>query len=430
LKKKTQQRRRRAVATTAVLEKVKTPVGWLNPWIVVVACFLGQIMFTIDRAILPPLFPLVGKDLKIDMIQLGALQTGFLIGVVCMPFLAGALADRFGRKGLLVIGLAVFAVGTMMTGFATGYADTMVWRVVTGIGEGIWQPVVLALVGTLFPVARRARVIGIVQSGYPFGAFLGTSLAGLVAGATGSWRAPFYISGITSFVVLIVVILLVGESREQAGVAQKAGGPKPVQPWELFGNRNLVILVVIYVLIAFMSYLNQTWMPTYLSVDRGFGIPTASLIFAIAGLAGGVGMFLSGFIIERVGQKQILGISVILTGITIMAYMWMPEPITITIVAAIIGIIAAGGIPALLTLITGSVSKRDAAAALGLGVNVSTLGGMVSPVLAGAIAQGSNLGVGMAWPIWIAAILAVLLVFAVRVQPPEEKPNLAPESSH
>lgn len=391
---------------------VKTRVGTVHRNVVLLVCFFSYLLYAIDRSLMPPVFSFIMDDLGLRYAQQGALFSGFFIGFIVFPFVSGSLSDRYGRVRMLLIGTSIFAIGTYLTGTAQNFNICMVWRVLTGIGEGMFWAPLIALVSSLFSDAR-GRTIGIIQAAYPLGFFVGTILAGSMAEATGSWRLPFYISGVLSMLAVVGIFLLVAEPQkgETEVVSEK------LSPWSVFRERNVIIAAIILFVAFWGVWAFSAWIPTFFSEERGFSITMASVITGVFGLVGMVGYIVCGALSDKIGRKTMLVIASISGAIMSFLVLQLTSLPLLFIAIAIGGILGGAIVPVTLALATDSVPPVLAGAATGIVINVGTISGIISPPLAGQLAGTSSIHNALIWHWSLPLLLVGLLALLLRPQP-------------
>src|SRR5260221_7611513 len=156
----------------------------------------------------------------------GRTVTAFMIGYfVTSPFF-GYLGDRLARKWLIAFGIFVWSLGTLLTGFATGFGMLLGFRVLVGLGEASYATISPSLISDAFVSTKRNNALTIFYVAIPVGSALGYLLGGEVSAHWG-WRYAFIWAGLPGF-LLALVLLPFQEPRR--GQAELAGEPfaKPV----------------------------------------------------------------------------------------------------------------------------------------------------------------------------------------------------------
>ena len=160
------------------------------------ACFDGTIVGTIGTRLAEDLG---GLSLYSWMV------TAYLLCETIMIPIAGKLSDIYGRKPLFLIGLGLFAVGSVIAGLSTSMGMFIAARAVQGIGGGILIPVATAAVADLYAPRERARMQGILGAIFGVGSGIGPLLGGYIEGAI-SWHWCFYINIPLALIALILTI--------------------------------------------------------------------------------------------------------------------------------------------------------------------------------------------------------------------------------
>lgn len=157
-----------------------------------VVALLAFLQFTIilDFMIISPLGAMLMPALKITPAQFGLVVSVYAFSAGVSGFLAAGFADRFDRKKLLLFFYAGFVLGTLMCGVATTYEALLAARLITGLFGGVIGSIVFAIITDLFPLEKRGRVMGVVQTAFAASQILGLP-AGLYFSNLWGWHAPF-----------------------------------------------------------------------------------------------------------------------------------------------------------------------------------------------------------------------------------------------
>ncbi len=183
--------------------------------LVIAACAISMLIVQMDWFALNLAIPAIARDFNVAATDLQWIVSGYMISIGALMVTAGRLADIFGRRRIIVIGLIVFGVMSAICGTAPDENWLITARVVHGIGAALIFPVSIAVVSSTFTGARQSRAIGIVL-GF---AAIGTALGPFVGGAFSqfwSWRGVFFIN--IPFCIAAVVLMLrhVQETRDDA----------------------------------------------------------------------------------------------------------------------------------------------------------------------------------------------------------------------
>jgi MFS family permease len=167
----------------------------------VLAAGLSWFFSGFDVMLFSALLPLLLPAFSMSKAVAGSLTTLLLIATGLGSFLFGLLADRYGRKRMLIYAVLTFSVFTFLCGLAPNIFTLAICRVAIGLGMGGEWTCGAALVAESWPSDRRARAMGIVQSGYAIGYAVAVAVAGGLAPVIG-WRGVFCLGLLPAFFAL------------------------------------------------------------------------------------------------------------------------------------------------------------------------------------------------------------------------------------
>src|SRR5262245_45395519 len=189
---------------------------------VFVLCGLCLIMDGFDVQALGYLAPAIIRDWKLAPAQMGPVLSAALFGILVGSILFSTIADRIGRRPVLVIATLFFAVVTLLTARVTTLGELRLIRFVAGVGLGGIMPNAVALVGEYTPRRLRVLMILVVTNGFNLGAVIGGLISAWMVPAYG-WRSVFYVGGVIPLVIGIMMLLWLPESLQFLVLRGKAG---------------------------------------------------------------------------------------------------------------------------------------------------------------------------------------------------------------
>jgi len=245
-----------------------------------------------DRTI----FPLIVKDVRseygFDLPEAGLLSTIFTLGMAAAGIPTGYLMSRCSRKTVMQIGVMIFSAGTVVTVLATGFADMLVYRAVTGIGEAMQYTALLAAFSSYFS-RHRAVGIGVLNYAYAIGAIAGPALGTWLLVAFSTWRAPMIAFGAIGFVAMAAVAATVrpwlsdveaGRQPDAAATAVRSEANATSGAAATLYNLNTVVLTVLSVFLGLAMYGYLGMYPTFLREHLHFAQPDTGRVMSLYGL--------------------------------------------------------------------------------------------------------------------------------------------------
>jgi AAHS family 4-hydroxybenzoate transporter-like MFS transporter len=390
--------------------------------------------------------PALTAALGISRGLLGSVISSGLVGMMVGALVSGPLADRIGRKPVLIACALIFGVGSLLTATAQSVESLMAWRAVTGLGMGGAMPNAIALTSEYMPRRRRAGAVTMMICGFSLGAAVGGLVAASLIPRFG-WGSVFVVGGIIPIAIALISVFLLPESirfllvrggaeaRARAYVLRIAQGEVVTGPLsagpdehghagafivsELFTEGRAVATILIWV-IYFMNLLNlyflNSWLPTIIS-DAGIPVGTAirlTSLFQIGGIAGAV---ILGRLLDRTFSFWILA------GCYAWAAMFVysighagasVSLLALTITCAGVGII--GGQNASHALSSEFYPTRIRSTGVGWALGIGRIGSIVGPVVGGLLLAQSTPMRDVFWAALIPALIAASAAAGIAVR--------------
>jgi MFS family permease len=225
--------------------------------------------------------------------------------------LGGALADRYGRKPLLMATILMYSVGTVLSGAATGMWTLLAARAITGIGVGGEWAVAHALVGETVPPHVRGRYGSYLQSGAAFARFFATVVGNLLAPLIG-WRLSFILSAVPALLVVAIRRQMPESDVWQLEQAGRRGAPRGLlAPYtdalgRMLGpalRRTTAATTTVTTLTMAAYWFKTIWLPTYFHESRGLSLGDSAWLLFMDQVGSVVGYTLFGFASDRFGRR-------------------------------------------------------------------------------------------------------------------------------
>lgn len=249
----------------------------------------------LDRIIPSVVKDLFKVDLKLTDAQTSLPITGFVIVYMLTSPIFGALADRWSRKVLIALGVAIWSLATGAAALAVGFWTFLLARAFVGIGEAAYATISPALLSDFYPPEKRNRIITIFYVAIPIGSALGFVLGGYFGDAFG-WRAAFLICGLPGLALAGLVLAIRDPGRGRYDADAAVVPPPWVQALgPLLKNRAYVLAVAGYAAVTFASGALADWFPTFLQRQHAMSVKASGMyVGASAALGGLLGTALGG----------------------------------------------------------------------------------------------------------------------------------------
>jgi MFS transporter, DHA1 family, multidrug resistance protein len=396
--------------------------GWQRTlWAMVGIQFVMTMAFSMLTPIMPLFLPVLGVTgaAAID------LWAGILAGVTSFvaafasPFW-GSVADRHGRKLMLLRSAIAIGVFTALMGVAGNVWQFFAFRALMGVFAG-FSAAAIALVASQVPESRLGFSLGWLSTGQLVGSLVGPIVGGALADLTGSYRVPFYCTSATIFLAVALVRLVV---REEFTRPQKGSGRRSTVSGLVALATTPALLALFFVLLMAQFGVRTVQPVVTLYVkemvgDRANLATLAGLAFSVTGLADVVASPFLGKRSDRIGYRRVLLIS--LLGATLMT---LPQAFTLNYWLFVaerfgVGMFVGGLLPTANALVGRLVARSDRGAVYGMTSSAMFMGNSLGPLSGGAIAASF----GLRWVFLMTAIVMALNLAWVYWRVPEYTPQ-------
>jgi AAHS family 3-hydroxyphenylpropionic acid transporter len=319
--------------------------------------------------------------------QLGNFFSASTFGLFFGALLGGWLADRVGRKGVLVASIALFGLFSLLTPLAWSVESLAYARLLTGLGLGGAFPNLIALVSESSRENRRSANVALVYSGNPFGGALISLVTLLLAGA--HWRGIFVVGGVLPLLLAPVMAFTLQESA--AFRDAKSVSAQPVGRGNLFAvfgeGRALatILLWVSFFLGLLMLYLLLNWLPTLL---QGYGFSRAEAAGAQIGfnIGGAVAALVIGGLLESRRRTSSIIITFVMVPIVLVVLAHSPKQLSVVVsVVCLVGCAVLAAQAFLYAMAPRLYPTLIRGVGVGAAVAIGRIGSVVGPKLGGML---------------------------------------------
>lgn len=404
-------------------------------------CFLLNAIDGMDVVIMSYIAPALTHDWQLSPETLGIVFSASLAGMVIGCFLVAPLADRWGRRPLIITAMSVITICMIANGFAQNLTELIALRFIIGIWIGAILASMAAIAAEFAPRKEKALGVAIMNAGYPLGAVLtGLVLAPLLPHY--GWHMMLMGAGVISLVILPLLVLLLPESidflvrrqprnalaRVNAVLARLGEAPVSALPprsqaaggfnfREVFHPSRLTATVALWIgiFMGFMSlYFVISWI-TKLAAGAGLSVENAIYVGAILNFGAFLGTATMGKLsnslpLHRVGAVFLIAAAVLLV---IFGTVTMPLPL-ILITAFFMGMMIYGGFNSFYGLAALLYPAAVRSTGIGWAMGAGRFGAVVGPtlggVLIGAGATMSTVMIIFAVPLVVASVCALFAI--------------------
>lgn len=345
-------------------------------------CFLVALMEGLDLQAAGIAAQGMAAAFGLDKMQMGWVFSAGILGLLPGAFVGGWLADRIGRKRVLMASVALFGLFSLVTAMAWDFHSLVVARCLTGVGLGAALPNLIALTSEAAGPRLRGTAVSMMYCGVPLGAALAAVIG--ILGFAGNWKVVFYVGGLVPLLIVPLLGRYLPESaafqagRDQSierekvwtGLFRNGAGPATLLLWLSY----FFTLMVVYILI--------NWLPSLL-VEQGFDGRQASWVMLALQMGAAVGTLVLGALMDRLPTWAMAAL-IYLGILASLAALGMTSTFSGMLMAGFVaGLFATGGQGVLYALTPLFYRTRMRATGVGSAVAVGRLGAMSGPLVAG-----------------------------------------------
>lgn len=233
--------------------------------------FLLYMFDYIDRMIVTSMFTLIENDWGITHTQSGLLVSAVYWAIVILTFPISILVDRWSRTKTIGVMALMWSLATALCALTGNFVQLFMARMLIGVGEAGYAPGGSAMISGLYPVDRRARMMGLWNASIPLGSAIGVLLGGIIAAKLG-WKHAFGIVAIPGMIVAILFLFVKDYKTVDLSFYDKDSNKIKMEKKDLikeFINKPSVLFTYLGIAaVVFVTTSMLTWLPAYFEKMR------------------------------------------------------------------------------------------------------------------------------------------------------------------
>jgi MFS family permease len=363
-----------------------------------------MIFYFMQRWIYGPLIPSLMNDFGVDKTALGVVGAASLWGYMFTPIAAGLLSDRFGRKYAVLFGIFGFSALTVICGMTTSIPQLFAGRFFTGMVEAFYFIPFIAFIMELFP-ERPGFFLTFMTSGSSLGWFTGPALAGWLLDVTGTWRAPFIVTGLAGLIIACLLLIFWPEQKKMV----RSG---PVFDRTILKPANLILLFLLALTAMFQiaaEFGFTMWYPVFLRTEVGQSATMAGIMAGFYGIGQFFGRPLLGWASDRLGYRPVAIAGGTIMGFSLILILWVTSPFLRGLFTLQAGFMGAAVMGSLWTF-TGLVFPTFKGLALGVTITFAYATASFAPIAVGYMGDHYSVSAGL-WAICVPSTFCAVATF-------------------
>lgn len=404
----------------------------------VAICIFINMLDGFDVLVISFAGPAIAEAWNLAPAQLGMLFSSGLVGMMIGSLFLAPLADRIGRRPVVLISLTLVSAGMLASSISNGLYVLAATRVISGLGIGAMLAGLTATVAEYTPEARRALAVSLLQTAYPVGAIVGGMVSAVLIADFG-WRSVFMLGGVLPALLLPVVWFALPESlaflssrqipesltrinavrRRLGRVELEHLPPPPVSTGKRAGSilalltpeykRRTLLITVTYVMVMMTLYFVLNWTPKVV-VDAGLTEAKGISASVLVNIGGVVGASIFGILAVRLREVRTLRVYMLLCIAGLILFGLVDLHSTMLWVAAfIMGCFLHGTTIGLYTLLPRLYPAEVRSTGAGWAIGVGRLGAIFGPAIAGWLFS-AGFGSGLVYTLFASPVLLAFIV--------------------
>ncbi|MGC1122741.1 MAG: MFS transporter [Candidatus Methanofastidiosia archaeon] len=298
---------------------------------------VGGLIGYVAKMLIPPLLPILQEEFTITNFEAGLLMTGYMGAYALAQIPSGLLGEKFGRRRVMVVGMAGSAVASLLVAFSHSYIQVLLLRILFGGFSGNYYTPATSILAQRFNEKERGMAQGILMMGVPAGTALAPLLAILVSGQWG-WRMSFLLVSLAGILISILFYVLTEERKEPTHMRD-----------QMVWSSHIFIIGICSFFTGATVFGFLTFFPKFL-LSKGLEPGTAAFLFSVLAVSGFISVPGCGKLSDILGRFRVLvGLFTVLV-VSLMGFLLVPSHFFLILVIPT-GAVLYGYVPPLMAFV-------------------------------------------------------------------------------
>ena len=350
--------------------------------------------------------PEVRRAFQFSEVEAGSLFSVMMVVAAVTSSIAGRLADKLGRKRVLITGLSLLALGFAGAGTSEDRVPLFLCLALTGVGYGFTPPSLYAIMSDLLP-HRRGLGASLVSVTYGIGGAIGAVLASRITAAFG-WRSAFITIGVIAAADMLLQVFWIRNIRSLQSSRYSGSFRQSL-------TLPILILAAAECIGGSVFWSSAAWTPTLLRTAKSLSLEQTGWVMGILSLANMLGSFTLGFTSDKFGRKKVIAFSAFpAAAAAFVVFYWLDSPLWIAVGIFVFGTLKAS-VPALVVALAQEAAPPgNAGSAAGIVMSLHYTAGVIAPLIAAHILSATgDIVLAMIWATTAPLVLFGCLICAV-----------------
>lgn len=375
-------------------------------------CCLIHMLDGADMLIMSFIAPVLAREWAISPERLGAIFSASLLGMTFGCIFVAPLADRFGRRNLVLVSLSSIALAMSSSGIVGSVNQLLIVRFIVGLFVGVVLVSLSAVAAETAPERHANFAVGLVHAGWPLGSVLTAIIAARLLPQFG-WKPLLVGLGVGTVVLLFLAISILPESRRTSVISQSSSMDRLKLVFGESRARTTLLLWLSVTLGFFVLYFVISWIPK-LATQAGLPVDQAIYAGAAYNLGAFFGTTLIGWAAVRFPINRVIPVFLLCAPVAMLTYGGVKMPVLWTLLfAVLVGITVNGGFNGFFVLTTRFYPPAVRGTGVGWTMGIGRMGAVLGP-LAGGYLVAAKLSIFAIFAVYsVPLVIVAMLCFAM-----------------